>query len=226
LSRDVLSLAWTGHQLLAAGKKEAALTAYRSALELAAKAEPKRLGTPAFLDESQVRRYALPGEDLIGPIVRDMAESHEWTYAEWSRALPSFAVAPLAAARVLHELSRPEAAVPLDAILGQVDTPPPAGTPAAVHVAAQAEALALKGRWEEADRRYRQAIDQIPDGAIRRSWWINVAEIAVHLSHEANRQKALEAAKGNDPNEEITRRAVELLKFFGRRNELNRTGSK
>ena len=38
-----------------------------------------------------------------------------------------------------------------------------------------------------------------------------------------DRQKALEAAKGGDPNEEITRRAVELLKYFGRRIDPNRT---
>jgi tetratricopeptide (TPR) repeat protein len=223
LSRDVVTLAWTGHQLLAAGKKDAALKAYRAALEMASTADLTRLAAPAFIDDSQVRRYALPAEDLIGPIVRDMAESRDWTYEEWSEALPASAVASLAAARVLRERSSPAAAAPLDSILGNVDSPPLEGSSVAVHVAAQAEALALKGKWDEADRRYRQAIDRIPDGAIRRSWWINVAEIALRLNDESNRQKALEAAKGGDPNEEITRRAVELLKYFGRRIDPNRT---
>jgi hypothetical protein len=119
---------------------------------------------------------------------------------------------------VLRERSSPEAAAALDAIVGQAEAAPPPGAPVAVHVAAQAEALALKGQWAEADRRYRQAIELIPPGAVRRSWWMNVAEVALRLNDEPARQEALEAARGDDPNEEITRRAGELLKYFGRPN--------
>jgi hypothetical protein len=90
-----------------------------------------------------------------------------------------------------------------------------------VAIAVLAEALALKGRWYDADQRYRQAIDLMADVTIRRSWWINVAEIALRQNDESSRQKALEAARGTDPNDEITRRAVDLLKFYGRRTERN-----
>jgi tetratricopeptide (TPR) repeat protein len=219
LSRDVVALAWTGHQLLAAGKKEAALRAYRTALEMVAGVELARLALPAFNGDRQVRRYALPAEDLIEPIVRDLAEHAGGAYAEWSAALPPYAVVQLAAARVLRDRSSAEAEAVIEAILGGADAPPPADTPAAVHIAAVAEALALKGRWEEAQRRYRRAIELMPDPSIRRSWWMNLAEIALRLSDESGRQKALEAARGNDPNDEITRRAVEQLKYFGVRTE-------
>jgi hypothetical protein len=88
-----------------------------------------------------------------------------------------------------------------------------------VALAARAEALALKQRWSDADQQYRQAIELMPDLTFRRSWWMNLAEIALRQNDESGRQKALEAARGNDPNEEITRRAVELLKYYGVRTE-------
>jgi len=62
LSRDVLPLAWTGHRLLAAGRKDAAVRAYRAALALAAQADLARLDAPAFIDDAQIRRYAMPAE--------------------------------------------------------------------------------------------------------------------------------------------------------------------
>jgi tetratricopeptide (TPR) repeat protein len=223
LSRDVLSLAWTGHQLLASGKKEAALKAYRAALEMAAQADLTRLAPPAFLDDPQVSRFALPAEDLVGPIVRDMAGRGDWTYAEWSRALPPSSVASLAAARVLRERSSPDAEAALDAILARSDAPTLAGAPAAIHLALKAEALALRAQpnWAEAEKLYRQAIDQLPEGVFRRSWWMNLADLALRLNDESNRQKALESAKGRDQNDEIARRAVELLKDYSVRTERN-----
>jgi tetratricopeptide (TPR) repeat protein len=221
LSRDVLPLAWTGHQLRAAGKKEAAARAYRAALELVAQADLSRLAAPTFIDDTQIRRYALPAEELVGPIVRDMADSADWTYAEWSAVLPPSAVVQLAAVRLLRERGSPDADTTLDALLS-VDrngTAVARGAAAAVAIAAHAEALALKQRWSEADQRYRQAIDLMPDPTFRRSWWMNLADIALRQNDESGRQKALEAARGNDPNDEITRRAVELLKFYGVRTE-------
>lgn len=218
-SRDVVTLAWTAHQLLAAGKKEAALETYHAALVMASKADPARVAAPRFNDDSKVRRYALPAEDLIGPIVFDMAAHDGWTYAEWSTALPDFAVVPLAAARALRERSSPDALSPLEAIIDKADLPPPDGVPVAVHIAAQAEAFALMTKWDEAEARYRQAIELMPNLAIRRSWWMNLADIAQRLNNESNRQKALEAAKGMDPNDEITRRASELLRPYGVRTE-------
>jgi hypothetical protein len=217
LSRDVFPLAWTGQRLLAAGKKEAAVRAYRAALEMAARADLARLAAPEFIDDTQIRRYALPGEDLIGPIIADMADQTGWTYAEWSRALPPLAVVRLAAVRVLRERASPESEALLDALASSNDPAAPGGGPPAVPIAARAEALALKQQWREAEQAYRRAVDLMPDPTVRRSWWMNVAEIALRQNDESSRQKALEAARGADPSEEITRRAVELLKYYGGR---------
>ena len=219
LSRDVVSLAWSGHQLLKAGKKDAALRAYRAALEMAATAEVARLAAPTYNDDPLLHRYNVPGEDLIGAVVRDMAEQTEWTYADWSAALPRYAVAPLVAARVLSDADRTASDAALNSIVARADEPPPPGTSAALHLAAQAEAFALRSDWTTADALYRQAIDQMPSPRVRRAWWVNVADIALRLDDEFARQKALEAANSHDPNDEITRRVVELQKFSGNRGE-------
>jgi tetratricopeptide (TPR) repeat protein len=219
-SHDVLALTWSGHQLLASGKDEAALTAYREALEMASRAEVSRLGLPAFDDDPQVRRYALPHEALIGVVIRDMVSQDRWTSAEWTRALPDFAVAPLVAARVLRERGELDIAQKLlESLVTETAAPPSAGTSSAIHLAAQAEALAMKSRWNEADQRYRQAIRLMPVDAIRRSWWINVADIALRLNDEEKRQIALEAARGQDEGDEIARHALEMLKYTGPRSE-------
>ncbi|HMB06398.1 MAG TPA: hypothetical protein VKP69_22025 [Isosphaeraceae bacterium] len=215
LSRDVVALAWSGRQLLAAGKDGAALKAYRAALELASRAAPSRLAPPAFLDDAQARRYALPSEDLIGGVVRDLAERPDWRFADWCEALPRFGVAPLVAARLLRDRSSPDSETALDAVLATADAPPPEGVPVAVHLAALGEALALKSRWSEAEQRYRQAIDRMPDDRVRRSWYFNLADLALRLDDEPKRLKALEAAKGADPKDEISQRAFDLLRSSG-----------
>ena len=100
-----------------------------------------------------MRRYALPYEDLIGVVVRDMAAQEEWTFEQWSGALPRFAVAPLVAARTLRERGAPDADRPLDVLLARAEATTPEGVSTAVHLAAEGEALALKARWTEAEQR-------------------------------------------------------------------------
>jgi tetratricopeptide (TPR) repeat protein len=208
-SRDVVTLALKGRCLLAAGKTDAALRAFTEALDLASRAELADLDTPAFVDDAQVRRYQLPYEDLMGSAVRSMAENDGWTFSQWSTALPAFAVAPLVAARVLREQGQVEVAErALDLVLDRAREAPPPGCAAAVHCAAEAEALALRGRWSEAEERYRRAIVLMPNGVFRRSWYINLADIYIRLNDDAKKQAAWEAAKGLDSNEEITQRAI------------------
>ena len=77
----------------------------------------------------------------------------------------------------------------------------------------QGEAHALKSRWSEAEGFYRQAIELMPDDRVRRSWYYNLADLALHLGDEPERLKALEAAKGTDSKDEITQRALELLRY-------------
>jgi tetratricopeptide (TPR) repeat protein len=208
-SRDVVSLELEGRCLLQAGKTGAALRAFRDALDLAARAELADLEPPVFIDDAQVRRYQLPYEELMGPVMRAMAQHRGWAFSEWSSALPSFAVAPLVAARALREEGRNEdAETALDLVLTQAQQPPPPGCSAAVHAAAGAEALALRNRWVEAEERYREAIPLLPHDAFRRSLWINLADIYIRLNDETKKRAAWEAAKGPNANEEITRRAT------------------
>jgi tetratricopeptide (TPR) repeat protein len=213
LSRDVVSLSWSAHQWLQAGKKDAALKAYRAALELAARAELSRLTRPTFDDDPHIKRYRLPGEDMIGMVIRDMADHEGWAYAEWSEALPRFALVPLTAARLLRERGSPDSEKALDAIVASLDAPPPDGCSAPLHTAAQAEALAMKSQWTQAEARYREAIAAMPNDAVKRSWWINVSDVALKLNDESGRQRALESAKGNDASDEIAQRAVDILKY-------------
>jgi tetratricopeptide (TPR) repeat protein len=212
LSRDVVSLAWSGRQLLAAGKKEAALKAYREALAMASRAELSRLASPEFLDDPHTRRYALPYEELLGALVRDLAERPDWPFAEWSAALPRFGVAPLVAARLLRERGSLDADAALEAVLADAEAPMPEDLSVAVHLAAQGEALALRSRWSEAEQRYQQAIDLMPDDRIRRSWSFNLADLEQRLGDEPKRLKALEAARGVDSRDEVAQRAQETLR--------------
>jgi tetratricopeptide (TPR) repeat protein len=209
LSRDVVTLAWSGRRWLEAGRTEEALAAYRAALEMACRSDPARLSPPAFQEDLQVRRYALPFEDLIGPIVRDMADHADWAFETWARALPPFAVAPLVAARVLRERGSPDADRALEQAVAMAQAPPPPGCSAAVHQAAGAEAQALLGRWDEAEAGYRRAVARMTLDPIRRSWWVNLADLYARLGDAERTQAAREAAKGPDPGEEITRRVID-----------------
>ncbi|MEJ7639108.1 MAG: hypothetical protein WKF75_14330, partial [Singulisphaera sp.] len=150
LSRDVIALAWTGHQLLKAGKKDSAARAYRSALIMASEADLERLPEPAFNDDRQVGRYALPYEDLIGGVVREMASCGEWTFDEWSKPSP-LAIVRLAAARVPESEATPTRSG-LDAVVARWRSDR-GGPGLALHLAAQAEALALRSRWKDAEER-------------------------------------------------------------------------
>ena len=202
LSHDVVALAWTGRRLAEAGKVEPALKRYREALELVAATPASGQAPPRVIALGTARRLALPGEDQVEPIVREMAGHAGWTYARWSAALPAHGVAPLVAARVLRETGHPEAEAALDAALAAADASP-------VGLAARAEALALKERFEEAEAEYHRAIAATADDDARRAWSLNLAEVCSRLNDDARRQAAWEAAKGGGPGDEITRLVVE-----------------
>jgi len=225
---DVPALAWTGRQFLASGKKDAALRAFGEALRMASRADSSRSVTPPFLDDPETQRYALPGEELIGEVVRELAVLEGLSYDDWSALVPAGTVAPVAVARVLRQLSHPAAGPALETALADARkgtegdaaadprTGPEAETAGAVlALAAGAEALALDGRWSEAEERYRAAIERTPDDVLRRAWWMNVADLDLRLNEEGKRLKALELAKNDDMKDEITRRAVALQKASG-----------
>lgn len=226
-SRDVLTLAWAGHQLLEAGHKEAALGAYGRALAMAAEPDLDRAGAPVYLDEAQPKRYALPTEERLAAVIRDMAGASAWGYRDWSAALPKEGVALLAAARVLREAGSADAHAALDVALeaagtlspaitgAEVVIDPPADPREALRLAAAATALSMKQKWQEARDAYRQAIDRMPSDRVRRSWWFNVADLELRMNDESERRLALESAKNADPKDEITLRVVEIQKASG-----------
>jgi len=210
LSRDVLSLAWSAHRLLEAGEKEAALKMYGRALSIAVSGESSRAVPARFSEDPSVPRYLLPGEERVRDIVRELASRNEWTFPEWSAALPEGAMVPLAAARLLREQGRSEAEALLNLVLDERRTAADSLAVRPLTLAARAEAFALRSRWREAGEQYRQAIELIDDDTIKRSWWFNLADIALRLDDDNQRQAALRAALAVAASDDITRRASEI----------------
>ena len=215
LSRDVVALTFTGRFLKRAGKTGPALKAYRAAIEMAAGAEPARLASPGFDDDPAFRRFRLPHEAIVGGVIRDMIEAADWRFADWLPALPSRATVRLTAARILREKGDADAERALALVLADDVQPQSPSFLAAEELAAQAEALALTERRQEAADRYREAISSMDDDPTRRRWLLALAEILVSLGQPRERAEILEAAKSADPTDEVTRRALEAQRFAG-----------
>ncbi|MFI5456870.1 MAG: hypothetical protein ACHRXM_15605 [Isosphaerales bacterium] len=226
LSRDVLCLAWSARRLLAAGEKEAALKMYGQSLAVAVSGESSRAVLARFSEDSNVPRYLLPREDRVRDIVRELASRNEWTFPEWSAVLPDSAVVRLAAARLLREQGRSEAEALLDLVLDERGTRAAPGSVGPLTLAARAEAFALRLRWREAGEQYRRAIELIDDDTIKRSWWFNLADIALRLDDENQRQAALRAALAVTSSDDITRRATEIQRATRARPTPRSTGVK
>ena len=139
---------------------------------------------------------------------------------EWSKALPPLAIVRLVAARVLRERGDADAERAIDAVVAEADAPTEPGPGLALHLAAQAEAFALRSQWKDAEERYQRAVELMPDDSIRRSWYVNLADLDLRLNDEPKRRRALEAARGLSRNDEISRRVNDLLKAFGGRAEI------
>jgi tetratricopeptide (TPR) repeat protein len=211
LSRDGISLAWSARRLLAAGKKEAALALFGQALRIASHGTLSRMTPPRFNDDPAARRYLLPGEERAREIVLELVSKSDWTFQEWSQALPHDATILLAAARWLREQGRRGADELLDRVLEETEPALSQNESGGLARAARAEVFAIRSRWNQAEREYRQAIDLIDNDLIRRSWWFNVADIASRLNDEDQRQTALRAATlAGTAGDEITRRATLL----------------
>jgi len=226
LSRDAVSLAWSARALRHAGKKESAIRVYRQALQIACDNDLAPASKPTFNDEPNVRRYFLPGETTARAIVQELITDADWTFQDWSEALPKNTVAILAAVRLLREHERPEAQALLKQILNQKQEIVSTGAEGAVHTAMIAEAHALLSQWREAEQQYHQAIDRISDLTIKRSWWFNLASVALQLNDEAQRKVALEAALEAPTSDDISRRALELQRASEPLGRLRSSGTK
>jgi tetratricopeptide (TPR) repeat protein len=231
LSRDTISLAFSAGTLLREGKKAAALRLFGRALTVATDGALSRTATPRFMDDLSVRRYLLPGEEAARDILVELTSQNEWTFQEWSRALPRNPTVLLAAARLLRELreqGRAQAeAEPLLELILEGGKPGASGdTPEPRALAARAEALALQARWKEAEQEYHRAIERIDNDTIRRSWWFNLADIASRMDDEEQRQAALRAALTVANSDDITRRATSIQRQAAARSRLRLGGPK
>ncbi len=213
LSRDVIALTHTARTLKKAGKSQAAIHAYRHAMEMATDSQPATLGTPVFDDDPHVRRFRLPHEALIQGVATDMLDAGGWDSSDWSSVVPASPLARFAVARVLREKGNVDASKLFDLA---VDANLP-GDPAlhAENLAAKAEALAFMERKPEAAEGYRRAIDRATDETTRRRWQLGLAEILSTLGASKERAELLEAAKGTDPTEDVTRKAMDAQNSAG-----------
>lgn len=233
MSRDAISLAQTARALRAAGKDQAAIVAYRRALEIAARTEPTADAPLVFSDDPNVPRYLPPGEAEAAAIVRELADDPAWSPADWADAIPEANLSTLAAARVLRAMGRSEADPLLKRLVERLETETEAAARAAdapeatggagvepfaesLRHAIVAEALALQGDWRGAERHYKAAIGSAGDSRVKRSWWFNLADVAGRLNHEEQRGAALdEALAAIDGGDDVSRRALELHRVAG-----------
>ncbi len=223
LSRDAVSLAWSARALRLAGRRAAALGLYQHALSVACSQAVAPSFKPDYneaadsgRDRPGTRRYFLPGESVSRVVLHELINETGWSFEEWPQALPADPVATLAAARLLHEQDRPEARELLERIVQQdpgqgIEVPRAAR---AVRYAVTAEAHALLGHWKEADQSYRQAIETVANGTVRRSWWFNLASLAMEQGDEAERKVATDAALQASVDDDISRRALDLQRVI------------
>jgi hypothetical protein len=209
LSRDTVALAATGGSLARAGKTDASLAAYRAALDLAARAEISRGETPTFVDGDQTNRFALPYEEQITGIIREMAAQPDWTFATWFPALPDHGLVLLVTYRVLSERNSPEADAALERLVS-TEAAPSEGS-ALLHDAARAEGLALRGRLDEAAGLYQAAIEAMPEETVRRTWWLNLAEILARGASKEKTNDALLAARAGRGDDFIGKRVARTM---------------
>jgi hypothetical protein len=208
LSRDVVALAWSGHLRLEAGRTEEALASYRAALEMACRSDLARLDPPAFQEDLQVRRYTLPYEGLIGPVIRDMADTatgptrpgrrrcRPSRWRRWSRpGCSGSGAAPTPrgpwSGPSPRRRTRPRPASPRRCTGGRGRGPGAAGP------VGRGRGSLPAGRRADAPRPDPPLLVGQPGGPLRPA------------GRRRPTQAAREAAKGPDPAEEITRRVID-----------------
>lgn len=194
LSRDIVTQALAARHRLAAGDRERALIHYRDALEMACRSHPSDAAGPKKDPGSRDGRLLLPNEDLIGPIVRELAAHPGWTYDDWSAALPDHGVALLAGYRALRDRNDRAADRVLDRLISAAPESIASSPWPAVERAARAEARAERRQWREAETLYRAALASTSDTRLRHAWWLNLAEIAGRLNDLDARREALDRA--------------------------------
>jgi tetratricopeptide (TPR) repeat protein len=226
LSRDAVSLSHSAGRLLAAGQRDAAVRLYSQALSIAASGERSRGSVPGFDRDPAIQRYLLPGEERVRDVARALVSATDWSFADWSIALPRDSTSRVAVARLMRERGRAEAENLLDLVLREPPGDAGEAGSGARGLAARAEALALRSRWQEAAEQYRQAIELADDDTSRRSWWFNLAEVADRKGDQTQRDLALRAALASGPSDDISRRAADLQRTSSASPLVRSTGAK
>lgn len=206
LSHDALALRQTGRGLLAAGRIEAGLKAYREAITMARNIELERAPMPSFVDDAQIHRFLLPLEETIGDLVRDLDERVTDGYASWSKAVPDDALAQLAVYRWMVKRGKPEQELAFDRLNNLPSSDDP--TTEALRLASRAEAFALKDSYPSAISSYRAAIESMPDDVIKRTWLFNLGEIGRLAGDSTTMRESWDAARGPSPHDAINNRLV------------------
>jgi tetratricopeptide (TPR) repeat protein len=216
LSRDPLALRLAGRRLLREGKVEPALGVYREALDLLDRIDLAAAPVPPFVEAPEVRRFALPGEAVLAPILEDLAAAAipPEARARWLDGLPRRAILGLALFR-FHQGRGEASEAGHAAALAQAAEPPASPAARALHHAALAELLALSGRPQEAADRYREAVAALPEGTIRRTWALNLGELEARLGHEDEVRSAWALARGDDPDDAVNLRLVDARRRRG-----------
>lgn len=218
LSRDVVSLRSTARVLLRAGNTDAALRAFRGALERIATSPPSLAPPPDFAEDTEFRRFLLPNEKLISGLLSELAEMgpSPLKFEEWSRVVPAAPVVALAALRTClraHDTATERAFELVES--ATVEGPSLPTERRATARAARAEALALKGDWDQAAECYRAAVELMPESLLRRSWAFNLAEIESRRGDIAARDEAWDMARGSAPSDPINRRLAQARQRAG-----------
>jgi tetratricopeptide (TPR) repeat protein len=209
LSRDVLTLRRSSKKLLDAGRLDAALAAFRKAIELALESDLDDEAIPAFLDDY---RFALPREAMITPIVADLLESASASADSWRSSLPDSGLVRLVAARLLRKRGDDAASQVLDELIAKPADP---GADA-VALAIRAEALALRERWSESGELWNEAVRRggVPE-AVARTWWFNLAEVEARAGRPDRALQAWEQARCSDLHDPVNQRLAEARARHG-----------
>ena len=130
----------------------------------------------------------LPQEILFVPICKVVFEQKLLPPQEVMGQLPAYGPLQLAAARQARGVSRSEGDRYLTRVLTLDETPPGGGSPL-LQRAAQAEALALLGRWSESQSAYEELLKQKSPSRLEAICWANLAANFGQIS-DINRMNA------------------------------------
>ena len=200
------------HQLREQGKNASAIKIYRKAIDLACRQDV--LHEPARLvdGQEQLRRYKLPRELALDPVLRDLIYQGDARYGDWKLAMPEEPIAWLAAGRILEERSDAEANELFERTISLYNSRPKQrdARSIALDEAAAAEALALSGKPGEALSMYKRAIQDVDVELVRRAWSMNLADLALKTGDARAAKEAWESARGEELSDAIAHRSEEL----------------